>query len=873
MIFFNVFSSARCCCAAFLLFAGTLLAAPAPPSSTDPVEARVDALLQRLTLEERVSLLAGATSFGTAPIERLGIRGMRFVDGANGVRSNDGDAATAFPVGLALAASWDTQLVGAVGRAIGEEARALGQQVLLAPNLNLVRSPLAGRNFETYGEDPWLVARMGVSFVQGVQSAGVGASAKHFVGNEQEWQRSSSSSNIDERTLHEIYLLPFESVVRDARPWTVMAAYNRLNQVFMSEHPQLVRGLLKDQWAYDGVVMSDWGGTHSWQALNAGLDLEMPGPPQAFGERLLQAVRERQVPVSAVDEAARRVLRLSARTGVLDPAAKTYAEASTSEHRALARRAAASGITLLKNAAELLPLDRTKLRSIAVVGPNADAVVVQGGGSAQVLASAAVSPLDAIRAGGSNLKIRYARGVDNDAHAPGIDMRMLSPTRDRSERGLIASYYANANFADAAVRTRVDQSIGGLILADDVAQQGGGSVSVRWSGFFWPPATGEYEFTIEHMVNTESSTIARPDGRIEARVKLDGRTLIDPEHAAGASDVVTFLPIAARSTKVHLKAGRSYPIVIEYAGSGFNFHSFRMGVRVPAGKLAEAVRAAAKADVAIVFVGSSNITESEGRDRDSLRTFGRQDELVRAVAAANSRTIVVLNNGGPIEMPWLDQVPAIVEAWLPGQEGARAVVDVLFGVANPSGKLPLTFPKRLEDNPSFPYFPGDQEANYGEGLFVGYRHYDKQDIEPLFPFGHGLSYTRFEYRNLQVPAAAVPGQSAEVSVDVSNTGKRSGMETVQLYLSDRQCQDCAVRELKAFGRVELDPGETKTVTLRLEPRAFAYYDSHSHSWQTRAGTYEIAVGSSSRDLRLRKTLALADSPRIESGAIQRGIRR
>lgn len=837
------------------------------------MDARIEALLAELTLEEKVRLLSGASSFETATIGRLDIRGLRFVDGPNGVRSNDGDEATAFPAGLALAATWDPDLVREVGAAIGREARAMGASVLLGPNLNLVRSPLSGRNFETYGEDPLLAARIGVGFVQGVQSEQVGVAAKHYVGNEQETERSRSSSNIDERALREIYLVPFEAVVREARPWTVMAAYNRVNGTYMSEHSTLLREVLKGEWGFDGVLMSDWGGTHSTTAVANGLDLEMPGPALHFGARLVQAINLFQVSHAALDGAARRMLRLYARAGALgrrdslgkgdslpfrpEQGSVPSSPILTPEHRSLARAAAASAITLLKNDDRALPIDLQDVRSLAVIGPNADVAVVQGGGSAQVNVSNIVSPLDAIRALAADAPaVTYAQGVGNDRYAPVIDGRDLSADPDRATRGLHASYYPNAEFAGEPAKSRVELSLGSLLLGNDVALQGNGDLSVRWQGFFWPRVSGDHEFVVEHMVLNEGSTIGSPGAIAEAHVSLGGRDIIGPATPAGPS-TAPFFPTVTRSATVMLRAGDSYPIEIAYAGRGFRIHTFKLGVRLPAGAMDAAIQAAREADAAVVFVGSSTTTETEGRDRESLRLYGDQDALVQAIAQANPHTIVVLNNGGPVEMPWADQVPAIVEAWLPGQEGPFAVADVLFGKVNPSGKLPVSFPKRLEDNPTYLFYPGHRDADYGEGVFVGYRYYDKKDVEPLFPFGHGLSYARFEYSDLRAPERVDAGQSVELSVQVKNVGSSAGTETVQVYVADLHCLEaCPIRELKAFERVALDPGEARRVSFELAPRAFAHYDPHRGAWHATSGDFMISAGGSSRELPVSRTLTL-----------------
>ncbi len=802
-----------------------------------PLEARVEDLLARLTPAERVSLMAGATSFGTYPIPRLGIPALHFSDGPNGVRANSGRAATAFPTGSALAATWNPEVLREVGAAIGREALALDVQVMLGPDVNTQRTPLAGRDFEDYSEDPYLAGRLGTALVEGIQSQGVGTSVKHFVGNEQELERSRGSSNIDERTLREIYLLPFEMIVKEAHPWTVMVSYNRLNGTYMSENRRLVHDVLQGEWGFDGVVMSDWGAVHSTvAAAQSGLDLEMPGPARFFGQHLDEAVRNWQVEQSFVDEAARRMLRLVIRSGALDGKPHSRGELLSARNRAAALRAASEAITLLKNAHALLPLDRSRLRTLAVVGPNADVPLYGGGGSSSVTPSPIETPLASLRKlAGEGTRITYAQGCDNDHIPPPADARLLSPTPAHTVEGLAFSYYSNTSFAGPAVSSGTETHF------DKLAGSQTGPMSARWEGYLWAPKDGEYELSL-----TEAGT---------ASLYLDGREVIGANLGRSLPPQFDFgAPL--RLATVALRAGRRYRIRIDYvSATGFRLLGF--GLRLPRGTIDEAASAARGADAAVVFVGSSRTTETEGRDRSSIELEGCQNALVDAVLAANPNTIVVLQSGAPYELPWADRVPVIVEAWLNGQEGPNALAQVLFGDVNPSGKLPFTFPRRLEDTPAYLYYSGGRDANYGEGVFVGYRYYDKRRIEPLFPFGHGLSYTTFEYSNLRVPATVRLGESVPVSVDIKNTGQRAGDETVQLYLGDEATAAVVrpVKELKDFRKVSLAPGETTMVTFELPPRALSYYDVQHHDWISTPGTHRVLIGSSSRDIRLQRDFA------------------
>jgi beta-glucosidase len=825
------------------------LAPVAAPSRTLPLykdsaaalEHRVADLLVRLTIKEKAALVAGADNFSTIALPRLGIAPMRFADGPNGVRSTRGDAATAFPTGVAMAATWNPELIARAAAAIGREARALGVHVVLGPNINIQRTPLAGRNFETYSEDPLLSGIIGTSFVRGLQSEGVGASVKHYVANEQERQRRIGSSNVDERALREIYLAPFEMIVRQAQPWTIMSAYNRLNGMFMTENRRLLTEVLKREWGFDGMVMSDWGAVHTTvEAANAGLDLEMPGPARYYGDMLVKAVRNTQVDMAQLDDNVRRVLRTLFRTGVMDGMRRPAGELGSERHRHIAVDVARDSITLLKNERGLLPLSRERVRSIAVIGPNADAAIIQGGGSANVIPARIVTALESLREL-SGMHVEYAQGVDNELVTPAADSRLLSTTATREVQGLQFAIYANAKFAGRPASSGVDTYFNKLSLGEGLTPAQEDPISARWSGYFWPSKSGVYEFSLTQVGS--------------AVLTIDGVRIIDDETPTRPPAGAELFPIPMRVVQLELRAGRGYPILLEYVSGTLAFHLFRFGIRPPAGTIDEAVRIARDADVALVFVGVSTTSETEGADRRDMELFGPQNELVEAVAAANPNTVVVLNNGAPLRLPWIDRVSAVLEAWLPGQEGARAVAEVLLGMANPCGKLPLTFPRRLEDNPSYLYYSNGRDAHYGEGVFVGYRYYEKRKVEPLFPFGHGLSYTTFEYASLRAPDEVLAGQPIHVSVEVTNTGAIAGRETVQLYVGDEVTQDVVrpVKELKGFHKVELAPGESQLVRFTLNTHDLAYYDVHRRAWITTPGKYRLYVGSSAADIRATRS--------------------
>jgi beta-glucosidase len=660
-----------------------------------PVEQRVDDLLGRMTLEEKVDIVSGGGWMESKANARLGIPALKMADGPVGVRNWYGPSAitmkansplptitsTAFPAVVALGATWDPDLLHEVGKTIGDEARALGRDMMLGPAVNIVRAPLAGRNFEMYGEDPYLSSRLVAGYIQGMQGEGIIATVKHFAANNQEYERQTIDAKIDERALREIYLPAFRAAVQEAHVWAVMSAYNKLNGHWCAENSWLLTDVLKKEWGFQGIVVSDWKGTHSTApTANAGLDLEMPGAesirrytaagvPQNPGDvgsrgamltpdKLLPLVKSGEVKEAVIDDKVRRLLRVMFANGLFENAKPGGGEVDTPVQRALARKAADEAIVLLKNSGDVLPLLPEKVHSIAVIGPSAAVARTGGGGSSSVKTSYAISPLDAVRErAGSGIQVSYAEA------------------------------------------------------------------------------------------------------------------------------------------------------------------------------LPEAVAVAAKADLVLVFAGDSADVEREGRDRESMDLPGGQNELIEAVVKANPHTVVVLNVGAPVTMPWVERVPAIVNAWFPGEEGGHAIADVLFGDVNPSGKLPETFPRRIEDSPSWGNYPGkDGVVDYAEGIYVGYRHYDKKNIEPLFCFGHGLSYTKFEYSDLKVSAD-------QVSLWVRNTGPRDGAEVVQLYVR-LPGADRPVKELKGFRRVELMRGTGVTVTLPLR-------DLND------AGKYDVLVGASSRDVRLQ----------------------
>ncbi len=719
--------------------------ASAPPASAPyrnpklSVDQRVKDLLSRMTLEEKASMMGGSGWMESTGVERLGIPAIKMADGPLGVRAWWGGSAltsrpdakqkvesTAFPSGIAMAATWDAELVEREARAIGQEVKALGRDMILGPTVNINRQPLWGRNFEGYGEDPYLSGRLAVAYVRGVQAEGVIPSVKHFAANNQEFERRRIDEQIDARTLHEIYLPAFKAAVEEGGAWAVMSAYNKVNGENCSQNAPLLDEILRKEFGFKGFVVSDWRSTYATAApLIAGLDLEMPGGKEAeealaasaaqspgtsgswmTADKVLAEVKAGRLSESVLDRNVSHLLRVIFLSRLFDHPHVATGAVDTPAQRAVALEGATKSIVLLKNEGGLLPFDTAKVHSIAVIGPSAAVARTGGGGSSMVRPKYAISPLEGIRErAGSNIQVTSSLGVGMEG--------------------------------------------------DDPAQD-------------------------------------TPEARVAA-----------------------------------IKA---------------------------------AADAAAHADVAVVVVGRSSRIESEGHDLPSMDLPAGQDDLIAAVEAANPRTVVVLNTGDPVTMTkWIEKTPALVDMWFGGQEGGHALASILFGDANPSGKLPVTFPKRWEDSPAHDHYPGvNLKVDYAEGIYVGYRYFDTKNVEPQFPFGYGLSYTTFEYSNLKVANQfGSADKNTVVTVDVRNSGERAGAEVVQLYVHDGHAKiDRPVHELKGFERIELKPGEAKTVEFQLDRAALSYWNPATKSWQADPGMFEVQVGASSRDIRLRAPLEL-----------------
>ena len=811
---------------------------------------RFETLVDQMTLEEQVSLLSGEDFWSTPAIPRLGIGKLRVTDGPNGARGGGsligGVKSAAFPVGIALGATWNVELVGEVGAALAEEVKSKGAHMSLAPTVNIHRSVANGRNFECYSEDPILTAELAVAYIRGLQKNGIAATIKHFAGNESEIERTTISSEIDERTLREVYLIPFEWAVKKAGTWGVMSSYNKLNGTYTSENEWLLSTVLRREWGYDGVVMSDWFGSHATeQTVNAGLDLEMPGPTRDRGAKLVAAVNDGRVSRDTVRKRVLNMLRLMQRTGALDDH-RPHGERADDRpaHRTLIRRAGAEAAVLLRNLG-VLPLSPEGKGRIAVLGPNAKVAQIMGGGSAQLNPHYRVSPWDGLAA---------VLGEDRLVHAPGATNHRWEPLLTGV---LEAEYFASPDLAGPVVHHQ-DHENGEIMWFAPPAEVDPRAWSVRLTGAFTPTRSGT------HRVGVTSVGLARV--RVGGELVADawtqwsrGRTFFEE----GCDEVVG---------TIELEAGKTYPVVIEFSkgrSKVLDFAALRVGVGYPLGDeaIAEAVAAARDAETAIVCIGRNGEWDTEGSDLQDIALPGRQNELVAAVAAVNPRTIVVLQTGGPVEMPWLGDVAAVLEAWYPGQEAGNAIADVLLGKAEPGGRLPQSFPVRWGDNPTNSQdrevYPGlDGKVRYEEGVFIGYRHYDSHGTAPLFPFGFGISYTSFALSGLEVDDSRFEADGrVTVSVSIANTGKRAGSEVIQLYVGDDVAsQPRPPKELKAFAKVHLGAGESRRVTLVLDDRAFAFYDAGAMHWMVEPGSFTLRTARSAADPGL--TASISRSSRL-----------
>ncbi|MGA9668339.1 MAG: glycoside hydrolase family 3 C-terminal domain-containing protein [Terracidiphilus sp.] len=847
--------SSRLCSA----FAATLLAcalaattqtwAQAPVPDSSQIEAKAHAMVDKLTLEQKIELIGGIDEMYTHAVPAIGLPRLKMSDASVGVRT--WGPTTAYAGGVALAATWDTEFARKLGESLGKDARARGVNFLLGPGVNIARSPVSGRNFEYLSEDPYLNSTLVVPYIQGVQSQGVVATVKHYALNDQEYNRHNVDSEADERTMREMYLPAFEAAVTKGHVDAVMNSYNLINGVHATQNEFLNLKVLKGDWGFQGILMSDWDSTYdSVGAANNGLDLEMPSPRFMNAMGLVDAVKNGTVKESTIDDKLMRIFRTALRYGFLDrpqfdPADSTYSVAD----RAVALEGALESITLLKNEGSLLPLDSNKVKTIAVIGPNAWPAVTGGGGSSEAQAFEPVSTLTGIaNLLGPNVHVLYTRGL------PQMDEVFWRTNWDGPVK---VATYPSKDFTgtpEVAIPMKITD----------------------WKFDGWQP-----ESKTPHSVRYTASYKAAKAGKYlllaaaggwnsdDYSISVDGKAIPFPPHAEGQ---------APQSTTLDLTAGQSISVVVDYQQRGATPH-FGLGIANEADLIsADAKKIAAAADVAVVAVGFNSGTESEGADRSFALPWG-QDSLIEAVAAANPRTVVTLSGGvGTDTRRWLSKVPALLQVYYPGQEGGTAVAEILFGKHNPEGKLPVSFDRSWEDSPSFAYYypikgadtslhvlePGKPAVDYviphvkyDDKLMVGYRYWTTTGKHPLYPFGFGLSYTTFSFSKLQVAEAAAAGSTVSVSFDVTNTGSVAGAEVAQLYVSDPSAKATRPeRELKGFEKVRLAAGETKHVTQDLDARAFSYWDEAAHKWTIDPGKFVVRVGDSSESTPLHADVTL-----------------
>ena len=849
-------------------------------------------LVDRLTLEQKVRLLTGADAWSLHGESAIGLRPIVFSDGPAGVRGTRLDPAnpsSSLPCPVALAASWDERMVGELALALGLEARAKGVDVLLGPTVNMARTPLSGRGFECFSEDPLLTARIAVAYVRGVQDAGVGATAKHYVGNDSETDRRSYDARISERVLRELYLPPFEACVAEADVALVMAAYNSVNGAPMTANPTLLRDLLKEEWGFRGVVVSDWSAAQkTGPSALAGLDLVMPGPSGPWGDQLLAAVRAGHVSEAEIDDKVVRLLRLARRVGALSlsPAtgvplthpAKPTGFAGTPRKPAsrgwksgeypaepgdagrdvrmtgamvdpsLLREVTAQCFVLLHNRRGLLPLEAGSISKVALIGPNATAPQTQGGGSVRVLSVLRPGLADSLRTGlGGASTVSVHQGC--------LTWTTIPAPSEGSMRDPVSG--------EAGVRLEVCGADGTVIHDAPFPT----SVVTWWDGL--PEAVqvpgSKVVMRARYRAGVDGPHVIGAAGVGLLRVDVDGSRLAEAMTLRPREVVEAFSRPPELRVPVQLRAGREVEVRVEYRpdvrGREGGFVTLRLGIAPELEDdrlLDEAVDAAADVDVAVVVVGSADGTESEGYDRETMALDGRQDELVRRVADANGNTVVVVNSGMPVLMPWVDEVAAVIQVWLPGQGFGEALADCLLGAAEPGGRLPVSVPRAEADSPVLHAHPETGELTYAEGLLMGYRGYDRSGSEPLFSFGHGLGYTDWSYESLEAAAESLTtDQDLPLVVTVRNSGKRAGREIVQVYLEGPDDDPSRpLRVLAAFSAVCAGAGEQAEVQLTVPARSFARFDEGLCEWVWHRGTYTVHAGRSSRDLKLSRKVVL-----------------
>ncbi|MDC1170715.1 glycoside hydrolase family 3 C-terminal domain-containing protein [Gammaproteobacteria bacterium] len=801
-------------------------------------------LIKDLTLEEKVELLSGFDAWHTNKIDRLGIPSIKMSDGPNGVRGdgNSGKSSACFPCAISIGSSWNLNLINTLGEELASEAKLKDVDVLLGPTINIHRHPLGGRHFECFSEDPFLTGKIAIEYVKGVQSKNIAACLKHFVGNDTEFERYTVSSNIDERTLREIYLLPFEMAIKEANAKVVMSAYNKLNNIYCSSHDNLLIEILKDEWGFDGYVVSDWGAARDTvENAIGGLDLEMPGPAKSWGENLITAINDKAVPEDLINDKVKRILNVASFCKRFEnPIRKPERDNDSKLKRKLLKDAAQEGMVLLKNDGTL-PLKKD-IKSIGIIGPNAEKAQIIGGGSATLVPYHESHPVSSFQNNFSEKTIvKSAKGCHTYRYLPEINKSLTK------ENGFLVEYFNVTDNKNDFISSKVLRGSKFWIFEgfakDIIGTEDRPDIYVKFSCTYVPDISGEHAFEIFAIG--------------KSKLLINNEEIIDNWTDPLPGDAFFAHGSSSKRGASHLEKDKSYQIEIQYKFEG-NFPAIYIGCQPPdkIDLLDEALNIAKEVDEVILLVGTNSDWETEGNDRVDFNLPGEQNTLIEKVLEINPNAIIVLNTGSPVDMPWVNKAKSILQSWYAGQEYGNALFEILTGLVNPSGKLPTTFPKRIEDTPAYSCYPGENlQMSYDEKLLIGYKWYDRKKIEPLFHFGHGLSYTNFEYSNLRISNSDKNNYTC--SFNIENVGDISGFEISQCYISFMNFdEDEPIKKLQGFDKTYINSGEIKKIEICLDSKSFSTWDIKNHQWEIKKGVFNILIGSSSNDIKLKDSINL-----------------
>ena len=801
-------------------------------------------LIKDLTLEEKIELLSGFDAWQTNKIDRLGIPSIKMSDGPNGVRGdgNSGKSSACFPCAISIGSSWNLNLINTLGEELASEAKLKDVDVLLGPTINIHRHPLGGRHFECFSEDPFLTGKIAIEYVKGVQSKNIAACLKHFVGNDTEFERYTVSSNIDERTLREIYLLPFEMAIKEANAKVVMSAYNKLNNIYCSSHENLLIEILKDEWGFDGYVVSDWGAARDTvENAIGGLDLEMPGPAKSWGKNLITAINDKAVPEDLINDKVKRILNVASFCKRFEnPIRKPERDNDSKLKRKLLKDAAQEGMVLLKNDG-ILPLKKD-IKSIGIIGPNAEKAQIIGGGSATLVPYHESHPVSSFQNNFSEKTIvKSAKGCHTYRYLPEINKSLTK------ENGFLVEYFNVTDNSNDFISSKVLRGSKFWIFEgfakDIIGTEDRPDIFVKFSCTYVPDISGEHAFEIFAIG--------------KSKLLINNEEIIDNWTDPLPGDAFFAHGSSSKRGASHLEKDKSYQIEIQYKFEG-NFPAIYIGCQPPdkIDLLDEALNIAKEVDEVILLVGTNSDWETEGNDRVDFNLPGEQNTLIEKVLEINPNAIIVLNTGSPVDMPWVNKAKSILQSWYAGQEYGDALFEILTGLVNPSGKLPTTFPKHIKDTPAYSCYPGENlQMSYDEKLLIGYKWYDRKKIEPLFHFGHGLSYTNFEYSNLRISNS--DKNNFTCSFDIENVGDVSGFEISQCYISFMNCdEDEPIKKLQGFDKTYINSGEIKKIEICLDSKSFSTWDIKNHQWEIKKGVFNILIGSSSNDIKLKDSINL-----------------